>query len=90
MEPYIAPFPLPELAQSLSTLPGVGPATAQALAERGLRTWGDALFFFPLRYEDRRSITPLRALVPGQRAVLKGKVLASGPWGRRRQTGRLV
>ncbi|MBI5523484.1 MAG: ATP-dependent DNA helicase RecG [Desulfarculus sp.] len=90
MEPYVAPFPLPELAQSLSTLPGVGPATAQALAERGLRTWGDALFFFPLRYEDRRSLTPMRALAPGQRAVVRGKVLASGPWGRRRQTWRLV
>ncbi|MFH1032946.1 MAG: ATP-dependent DNA helicase RecG [Pseudomonadota bacterium] len=90
MEPYVAPFPLPELAQSLSTLGGVGPATAQALAERGLRTWGDALFFFPLRYEDRRSITPMRDLAPGQRAVVRGKVLSSGPWGRRRQAWRLV
>ncbi len=90
MEPYIAPFPLPELAQSLSALPGVGPATAQALAERGLRTWGDALFFFPLRYEDRRSITPIRGLIPGQRAVVRGKVLSSGAWGRRRQAWRLV
>lgn len=90
MEPYIAPFPLPELNQSLTALGGVGPATAQAFAARGYRTLGDALFFFPLRYEDRRRATPLRRLEPGQRAVVRGKVLANGPWGRRRNAWRMV
>ncbi len=90
MEPYIAPFPLPELNQSLTALGGVGPATAQAFAARGYRTLGDALFFFPLRYEDRRRATPLRKLEPGQRAVARGKVMANGPWGRRRNAWRMV
>ncbi|MFZ5585016.1 MAG: ATP-dependent DNA helicase RecG [Thermodesulfobacteriota bacterium] len=90
MEPYIAPFALPELSQSLTALAGVGPATAAAFNERGYRTWGDALFFFPLRYEDRRRMTPMRKLEAGQRAVVRGKVLASGPLGRRRNAWRLV
>lgn len=90
MEAYIAPFDLPELSQSLSSLPGVGPATATALAGRGLRTWGDALFLLPLRYEDRRGITPMRQLQAGQRAVVQGKVLSGGPWGRARRAWRLV
>ncbi len=90
MLPYVTPFPLPELAQSLTGLSGVGPATAAALAARGVRTWGDALFLFPLRYEDRRQVTPMRQLVPGQRAVVAGKVLANGPWGRGGRAWRLV
>jgi ATP-dependent DNA helicase RecG len=90
VEPYVAPFALPELSQSLTALAGVGPATAQAFAERGYRTWGDALFFFPLRYDDRRRMTPMRKLEAGQRAVVRGKVLASGPLGRRRNAWRLV
>jgi len=90
LEPYVAPFPLPELNQSLTALGGVGPATAQAFAARGYRTLGDALFFFPLRYEDRRQATPIRSLEPGQRAVVRGKVLANGPWGQRRKAWRMV
>jgi ATP-dependent DNA helicase RecG len=90
MIPYAAPFDLPELARSLTALTGVGPATARAWRERGCQTWGDALFFLPLRYEDRRSVTPVRELVPGQRAVIRGKVLANGPWGRSRKAWRLV
>jgi ATP-dependent DNA helicase RecG len=90
LEPYVAPFPLPELNQSLTALGGVGPATAQAFAARGYRTLGDALFFFPLRYEDRRQATPIRRLEPGQRAVVRGKVLANGPWGQRRKAWRMV
>jgi ATP-dependent DNA helicase RecG len=88
--PNVAPFDLPELSRSLTALAGVGPATAKAWRERGCQTWGDALFFLPLRYEDRRSVTPVRELVPGQKAVIRGKVLANGPWGRARKAWRLV
>ncbi len=90
MLPNVAPFDLPELARSLTALPGVGPATAGALRERGFSTWGDALFFLPLRYEDRRSVTPMRELVAGQKAVMAGRVLANGPLGRRRKAWRMV
>ncbi len=85
-----SPFPLPELARSLISLPGVGPATAKALAARGLHTWGDALFFFPRRYQDRRHPRPVAELVPGTLAVVKGTLLSSGTWGRRGKVYRML
>ena len=80
------PFPLPELARSLTTVKGVGPATAKALAARGLKTVGDLLYFFPRRYEDRRTVTPVGELVPGETAVARGEVESLGAWG---QGGRM-
>lgn len=77
------PFPLPALARSLTALPGIGPKTAAKLADRGLRTWGDALFFLPLRYEDRRKPTAMADLRPGALAVVRGSLASSGSWGRR-------
>ena len=85
-----APFPLPELAQSLVSQPGVGPATAKALGARGIRTVGDALFFFPRRYEDRRQVTPITELEPGKTAVVAGRLVSSGLWGRRGKVFRMV
>ena len=84
------PFPLPELAQSMSSLRGVGPATAQALAARGLRTMGHGLFFFPLRYEDRRRPTAIKDLKPDEVAVVRGKVSSSGLLGKRGKVYRIV
>ncbi len=84
------PFNLPDLASSLTKLPGVGPATAQALAAKGLRTWGDGLFFLPNRYEDRREPRPIAELSQGELAVVKGEVLSSGLWGRRGKVWRIV
>lgn len=77
------PFPLPALARSLTALPGIGPKTAAKLADKGLRTWGDALFFLPLRYEDRRHPTPIAELELGSLAVVRGVLASSGRWGRR-------
>jgi ATP-dependent DNA helicase RecG len=84
------PFDLPDLASSLTKLPGVGPATAQAMAAKGLRTWGDALFFLPNRYEDRREPKPIAQLVPGELAVVKGTLRLSGLWGRKGKVWRMV
>ncbi len=78
----ITPFDLPELARSLASLPGVGPATAAALSERGYATWGDGLFLFPLRYQDRRRPTPVAGLAPGGLAVLRGMVKRSRALGK--------
>jgi ATP-dependent DNA helicase RecG len=85
-----SPFDLAELASSLTALSGVGPATARALAARGVRTWGDALFFLPLRYEDRRRPTPLAGLEPGRLAVVRGRVASSGPLGRQGKVWQVV
>ena len=84
------PFPLPELARSLTAVKGVGPATAKALAARGLKTVGDLLYFFPRRYEDRRSVTTVAELLPGETAVVKGEITTLGAWGRGGKMFKLV
>ena len=43
------------LGTPLLGLPGVGPATAQKLAERELATVGDVLHFLPRRWDDLRA-----------------------------------
>ncbi|MFN9965709.1 MAG: ATP-dependent DNA helicase RecG, partial [Lysobacteraceae bacterium] len=69
--------PAPALADgdaTLDALPGVGPAMAAKLAERGLRTLQDLWFFLPLRYEDRTRLTPIRDLRPGPGQQAEGRV----------------
>ncbi|MBU1740290.1 MAG: hypothetical protein KKC37_02015, partial [Proteobacteria bacterium] len=66
---------------SLSRVKGVGPAYARRLAARGLRTFEDALYFLPLRYEDRRRLSLIGELRPGQAAVVQGTVSRAGPIG---------
>jgi ATP-dependent DNA helicase RecG len=76
--PVRGPDPVPSgLAAPLTTLPGCGPAFAARLAERGLETVGDLLFFVPLGYEDRRMVVPLGRLgevADGTRVTTAGVV----------------
>jgi ATP-dependent DNA helicase RecG len=65
-----------ELKRPLTTLKGVGPAVAQHLAARGLRTMADVLLYLPRSYEDRRRITPIRHARPGSSAVLRGRIVS--------------
>ncbi len=58
-----------DLATPQQFLKGVGPQRASQLERKGLRTVEDALFFVPLRHEDRTRLTPFRSLVPGQAAT---------------------
>ncbi|HEX6837825.1 MAG TPA: hypothetical protein VF334_14695, partial [Polyangia bacterium] len=62
------------LAQPLLGFPGVGPATAQKLAERELVTVGDVLHFLPRRWDDLRELVPIGSLVVGQLQVTRGRV----------------
>ena len=62
------------LGTPLLGLPGVGPATAQKLAERELATVGDVLHFLPRRWDDLRQLVPVAALAVGQMAVTRGTV----------------
>jgi len=61
---------------SLSTLPGIGPAIARKLAERGLTSLQDLWLHLPLRYEDRTQLTAIRALRAGEPAQVEGVVEA--------------
>jgi ATP-dependent DNA helicase RecG len=59
-------------------LKGVGPARAELLAKRGIRTFGDLLSYLPFRYEDRIHFAKIRDIVPGQTYTLQAEVSSGG------------
>ncbi len=65
-------------ASEVQFLKGVGPARAELLASRGIRTLEDLLYYTPFRYEDRTRLTRIRDLVPGQTTTVFAKVLTCG------------
>jgi ATP-dependent DNA helicase RecG len=72
----------PKKVQSLcwpvSHLKGVGPKRARLLAQKGLYTVLDLLFFTPLRYEDRTTICPIHETQEGMPLLVKGNVISGG------------
>ena len=62
------------LNTSAEAIKGVGPKRAQLLNKMQIETLGDALFFFPRRYEDRRRIKGIGDISPGQVEVVKGTI----------------
>jgi ATP-dependent DNA helicase RecG len=68
------------LAQPTHTLPGIGPAFAERLAEKGLETVEDLLWCLPRRYDDVRDAKQLgdvAAMEEGERATFVAKVTSS-------------
>ncbi|MDR3229967.1 MAG: ATP-dependent DNA helicase RecG, partial [Synergistaceae bacterium] len=63
------------LSRPVRYVRGVGEARERALARLGIKTVEDLLFFFPRRYEDRRELTRLAALVPGTTASVVATVV---------------
>ena len=63
------------LTLPLTRLKGVGPKRAALLAQKGLHTLLDLLFFTPIRYEDRTRITPIAEAMEGQTILVKGRVV---------------
>ncbi|HUH00988.1 MAG TPA: ATP-dependent DNA helicase RecG [Kofleriaceae bacterium] len=65
------------LASSVETLPGIGPALAEKLTERGIESVEDLLWLVPRRYDDVRKVAPLAeaiAATPGERVTTAGLV----------------
>src|SRR6185436_14657830 len=56
------------LVAAVTTIKGVGPALAQSMAERGIRTIEDLLWLLPRRYDDARSLLPLDDALAGVQA----------------------
>ncbi len=67
------------LATALQFLKGVGPQRAKLLANLGLDTVEDALYYLPLRHEDRSQLTPLRSLKPDDVTTVTGTIRAISP-----------
>jgi ATP-dependent DNA helicase RecG len=63
------------LANSLTSLKGIGPALAKKLEKLGLHRIEDLLFLLPLRYEDRTQLVRIGALVAGTRCLVSGEIL---------------
>jgi ATP-dependent DNA helicase RecG len=66
------------LEQGLGALKGIGPKTAQAAAEAGIRTVGDLLFHVPRRHRDLR-VRKLGDIEAGETATVQVEVQGSQP-----------
>ena len=60
----------------VTALPGVGASVAAKLQARGIGSLQDLWLHLPLRYEDRTTLLPIRALKPGVPAQVEGRVEA--------------
>jgi ATP-dependent DNA helicase RecG len=66
------------LESPVTVLTGVGPSRAEHLAQKGISTLEDLLYYLPFRYEDRIHFTSIGELQPGQVATVQGEVLTAG------------
>lgn len=64
------------LSDSISALKGVGPKKQEILKKININTLEDLLYFFPRKYEDRRSTTPIRNTEYGKEYLICAKVLS--------------
>jgi len=62
------------LKAPLTVLQGIGPKNAAYLAQLGLRTLGDALYYFPRRYVDYSQLKPIKSLRAGEEVTIAGTV----------------
>ncbi len=54
---------------------GIGPKRAEALQNAGVYSIGDLLYYFPRRYLDRSTVTPINRLKPDQEVTVVAKVM---------------
>ncbi|RJX17836.1 MAG: ATP-dependent DNA helicase RecG [Desulforudis sp.] len=65
----------PTINDPVQYLKGVGPRRAVQLRRAGIETVGDLLYYFPKRYEDRRTTIPFNRMAKGQTVWMQGRVL---------------
>ena len=61
---------------SVQFVKGVGPARKKLLAQLGIESIEDLLYFFPRRYQDRRHVTKIAQAKIGEWQTFTGKILA--------------
>jgi ATP-dependent DNA helicase RecG len=67
-----------DFSTPITFLKGVGPRRADILRRLGIVLAGDLLYHVPHRYEDATTVTPTRALEPGQDGTVIGTVVSTG------------
>src|SRR3954465_12471276 len=73
-----------ELSTPVQYVKGVGPRVAQVLAEKGISTVEDLLYYLPFRYEDRLNPRTIAELQPGETASVIAEVRTSALFRTRR------
>src|SRR2546430_15650091 len=68
----------PSLDDPVTTLTGVSDRTEARLARLGIATIRDLLLFFPRRYEDFSTITPIAFVRPGVKTTVRGRIYEIG------------
>jgi len=68
----------PSLDDSVAVLAGVSDKTEAKLARLGIATIRDLLLFFPRRYEDFSSVTPIAFVRPGVKTTVRGRIYDIG------------
>ncbi len=66
------------LDATVDRLQGIGPKRAAALENAGIYTIGDLFYYFPRRYLDRSTVTPIAKLKEDQEVTVVGKVINMG------------
>jgi ATP-dependent DNA helicase RecG len=61
----------------IGSVKGIGPGRAKIFARIGIRTVGEALYYLPVRYEDRSRIRNIRDLQPGSVETVRGRIVSS-------------
>lgn len=59
---------------TLSSLRGIGPARLDMLRAMGVTSLRDFLYVFPVKYEDRTRLTPIKECVSGEDVLIQGIV----------------
>ena len=69
-----------DLTDSAQYIKGVGPAKFKLLNRLGICTVADLLYYFPRRYEDRRTFSSVARLTAENYATVKGEILTLRQW----------
>lgn len=73
------------LEAPVTTLPGIGPSSAEKLDRLGIATFADLILHLPFRYQDRTRSVPLDELAPGHECLVTGQIAnTETTYGRRR------
>ncbi|MBN2106492.1 MAG: ATP-dependent DNA helicase RecG [Deltaproteobacteria bacterium] len=65
------------LSTPVEKIKGVGPKIAEALVRKDIRTIEDVLYHVPRSYIDRRRISKISELKPGEHATIIGKIMTA-------------
>ncbi len=72
-------MPIDVFNEPLQFLKGIGPKKGEVLQKAGLETHRDLLHYFPRRYLDRSTVTPINRVVPQAGAItVLGEVVSTG------------